>query len=949
MKKTVFILLFSLLPASGIVTGREKTDSPEQAAGTFVLTAESCRSLELRNIGPAVTPGRLSDIAIDPRNRSIWYVSFASSGLWKTTNRGITWTPIFDDSGSYSLGCLAIDPKDSDIIWLGTGENQGSRSASFGDGIYKSNDAGQTWKNMGLSQSEHIAKILIDPRNSNVIYVASQGPLWAPGGDRGLYKSTDAGDTWELILDISENTGITDIVLDPRDPDVIYAASYQRRRRVGRLVGGGPEAGIFKSEDGGENWTKLTNGIPTVDLGRIALALSPHNPDIVYALIVAAGDESGFFRSADRGQTWVRQNNYRVVDPQYYGELYPDPHKFERIYAADVRMHLTEDGGKTFNPCSWRTHVDNHALAFDPTDPDYLLLGNDGGLYETFDRGQSWRHFTNLPTIQYYRVGLDNAVPFYNVYGGSQDNGTHGGPSRTVNRVGIRTSDWHRLGGGDGMQPRVDPQNPDIVYHMIQNGVINRMDLHLGTNTNIRPRPGPNEPPVRWNWDTPFIISPHSNTRLYFAGSRLFRSEDRGDTWEPISPDLTRQIDRDTLPIMGKIWGPDAVTKHLFTTPFGIASAITESPVQENLLYVGTDDGLIQITKDGGKNWQKIERFPGVPDMTLVSDLFASTHNPDTVYAAFENHQRGDFRPYLLKSIDRGRTWTSIAGDLPDRHFVWSLVEDHVNSNLLFAGTEFGLYFTIDGGMHWTQLNGGVPVIAFRDLEIHKRENDLVCATFGRGFFILDDYSPLRGLNARTIAGEGTMLPSRDTYLFNELSHVYAASGNYTTPNPPFGDPLTYYLRDDLAAQNTETETQIVLTIADANGKNIRNITGPATAGLHRLDWDLRSEPARTAQQDRPTMQFNEEEQEEFEQDEPEPQSNDARELQRRTSNRSGTRRGRRGLRAGPLVAPGKFTVTLNKRVNETLTVLGEPQTFEVIPLPTSPASETVKINVKIE
>jgi photosystem II stability/assembly factor-like uncharacterized protein len=948
MKKFFPILLFPLLLIHNTTRGREQNQLTEQPAKTSGLTSELYQPLELRSLGPAVAGGRVSDIAIDPRNRNIWYVSFASSGLWKTTNRGITWTPIFDDGGSYSLGCLTIDPKDPNIVWLGTGENQASRSASFGDGVYKCTDAGRTWKNMGLPDSEHIAKILIDPRNSNIVYVASQGPLWSPGGDRGLYKSTDAGQTWESILTISENTGITDIAFDPRDPDVIYAASYQRRRNVGVLIGGGPEAGIFKTEDAGENWKKLTNGIPAGDLGRIALAVSPQNPDIVYALIVAAGDESGFFRSADRGQTWVRQNNYRVVDPQYYGEIYPDPHRFDCIYAADVRMHLTNDGGKTFEPVPWRTHVDNHALVFDPTDPDYLLLGNDGGLYETFDGGQNWRHFTNLPTVQYYRVGLDNAMPFYNVYGGSQDNGSHGGPSRTVNRVGIRTSEWYSVAGGDGMQPRVDPENPNIVYTTVQYGQLTRLDLSTGTNTRIMPTEDENEP-VRWHWNPPLIISPYSAARIYIAASRLFRSDDRGDNWTCISPDLTRQIDRDSLPVMGKVWGPDAITKNLFTSPFGVATAMSESPVQENLLYVGTDDGLIQVTEDGGKNWRKIESFPVVPEMTLVSDLFTSSHDRDTVYAAFENHKRGDFKPYLLKSMDRGRTWTSIAGDLPDRHFVWSIVEDHINSNLLFAGTEFGLFFSIDGGTHWTQLKGNVPVIAFRDLEIQKRENDLVCATFGRGFYILDDFSPLRGLNAETLAGEGTMLPMRHAYLFNELGYVRATEDNYTTPNPPFGALLTYYLPGDFSSQSSEAESGIVLTIADAAGKIIRKINGDATAGLHRTSWDLRSEPAQTEQQNPPIFQFEEQEEEEFELDEPEPQSSDTRELQGRTRGASGARRGRRGRPVGPLVEPGKFTVTLNKLVDGNLTPLGESQTFEVVPLPDSSSTKSVKINVRVE
>jgi photosystem II stability/assembly factor-like uncharacterized protein len=888
---TIFIIVLSF-SLSVLVLGQLTNSVSEN--WTKKLTSEFFNEVQLRSLGPTMSPGRVAEITMDPRNSNIWYLANASSGLWKTTNRGISWEPVFDTGGSSSLGYVIVDPRNSDVIWLGTGENSSNRSVGYGDGVYKSTDGGQTWEHMGLRESQHIGKILIDPRNSEVVYVAAEGPLWSDGGDRGLYKSIDGGKTWNAMLQISEKTGVTDIVLDPRDPDVIYASSYQRRRHVGLLIGGGPESAIYKSADGGKTWKKLTNGIPKVDKGRIALAVSPQNPDVVYAVIAAAGEESGFFRSANRGETWTRQSNYKVVDPQYYGEIYADPHQFDRIYSVDMRMHVSENGGKSFEPVSWPIHVDYHAMAFDPTDENHLLIGNDGGLYESYDHGQTWRHFTNLPTAQFYRVTVDNAWPFYNIYGGTQDNGSMGGPSRTVNRIGIRTSDWIETSGGDGMQSRVDPEDPTITYSMTQNGAINRLDLRMGTRVNIRPPRDENEPAIRWHWDSPFIISPHAPKRLYLAGSILYRSDNRGDSWQPVSPDLTRQLDRDKIPVMGKIWGDDAVQKNRFTSTLSVSTALAESPLQEGLLYIGTDDGLLQISEDGGKNWQKIERFPGIPAFTYVTDVCASRHNINTIYVTFNNFKQGDFKPYLLKSTDNGKNWVSIVGNLPEPHVLWSIVEDDVNQNLLFIGTEFGLFCTVDGGQHWFQLKGGVPTIPFRDLAIQYRESDLVAATFGRGFYVLDDYTALRFLNSETFAQEGSLFPPREAWVYTELSHVKAPFGNFTTPNPPFGAMLSYFLNGDHMQGDS---LEIKFSIKSTNGKTIRQITGPGTTGLHRIVWDLRGESPK----------------EEIE------------EGQRR-------RRGRRQL--GPLVEPGEYTITLTKIINEKAIVLGKPQTIKVKKLP---------------
>jgi len=902
MKRSLRIIciIAGLIPRSGLVWG-QSSDARGFAVGSSgkgidQLTAEHVREVTLRSLGPTIRPGRVADIAVDPRNRSVWYLANGSGGLWKTTNRGNDWKPVFDEGGSYSLGCVTIDPRNPDVVWLGTGENSSNRSVGYGDGVYRSTDGGQSWKKMGLHDSQHIGRIIVDPRDSDVVFVAAEGPLWSPGGDRGLFKTTNGGQTWKAVLEVSENTGVTSLDYDPRNPDVMYAASYQRRRHVGLLIGGGPESAIYKTSDGGKSWKKLTNGLPEADKGRIALAVSPQKPDVVYALVCAAGDQSGFFRSADCGETWTRQSGYEVVDPQYYGEIYPDPRQYDRVYAIDSTIHVTEDGGKKFQPVPWRIHVDNHAIVFDPADANHLLVGNDGGLYESYDHGETWRHFTNLPTSQFYRVAADNARPFYNVGGGTQDNGSMAGPSRTKYSVGIRASEWIQTGGGDGFQSRVDPEDENIIYSMSQDGDIIRLDKRTGISAGIRPTVAEGAPRPRWHWDTPYIISPHSSERLYLAGNRLYRSDDRGDHWRAVSDDLTRQLDCDNQLVMGQVWRADAVQKNRFTSTLSVGSALAESPLKEGLLYVGTDDGLLQVSQDGGENWRRIERFPGVPEQTSVSAICASQHDADTLYMAFNNYQRGDFKPYLLRSQDRGGTWKSIASNLPDRHVVWSIVEDHKQRNLLFAGTEFGLFFTVDGGLHWIQLKNGVPTSQFRDLAIQRREDDLVAATFGRGVYVLDDYTALRYLTPQTLAREASLLRPCAAVVYNELRHAVAAFGNFTTSNPPFGATLSYYLSERFTRDDNR---KVVLVIADAQGQPVRQITGPATPGLHRVQWDLRRSRESAGDKE---------------------------------SESRGGRSGRR-RQAGALVEPGSYTITLTKIVDGKETVLGETQTIRVKPL----------------
>jgi photosystem II stability/assembly factor-like uncharacterized protein len=769
---------------------------------------EIIQAMPFRNIGPAFMSGRIADIAIDPTDKSTWYVATASSNVWKTTNRGTTWQPIFDHYGAFSTGCITIDPKLPSTIWLGTGENQSQRSVGWGDGVYKSLDGGASWKNMGLKESEHIGEIAIHPKHSNIVFVAAQGPLWRPGGDRGLYRSKDGGGKWEKVIDISENTGISDVVIDPVNPEVIYAASYQRRRHVGILVAGGPESRIFKSTDGGNTWRILEKGLPSGEVGRIGIAISPHNHQIVYALVVASEDRGGFYRSDDSGESWKKMSDHMIVDPQYYGEIYPDPHRFDCVYVIDMMTHFTEDGGKTFQRLNRQyKHVDDHAVVFDPDDPDYLMIGCDGGIYESFDRATTWSYHDNLPITQFYRVGIDNAKPFYHVYGGTQDNSTLRGPAQNTSRQGITNRDWKLILGGDGFQARVDPEDPNIIYAQYQYAGIVRYDLRTGERVDIQPQPEIGDVPLRWHWDSPLIISPHNPRTLYFAAQRLFRSNDRGDSWVPVSDDLSRNENRNNRPVMGRIWSPEAVWKNVFTSPYGTIVSLAESTVEAGLIAVGTDDGLIQITQDGGATWERFDQFANVPAKSYVADLIFSKHDKNTLYAVFNNHKEGDFEPYILTSKDLGKSWQRINSGISKPHACWTILEDHVDPKLLFAGSEFGVYCSVDMGKNWHQMKGKLPTICVRDMEIHPEENDLVLATFGRGMWILDDYSALRKLT-NDVPEEGNVLfPISDAQMFIQRGDLgYSRKGVfghnfYSGNNPPEGAVARVYLKKDYPTQ----------------------------------------------------------------------------------------------------------------------------------------------------
>ena len=910
------------------------------AAETF--NSKDFEGLEFRGLGPAFASGRIGDIAVDPRNPSHYYVAVCSGGVWETHNAGVTFEPIFDDEGSYSIGCLAIAPSQPNTVWVGTGENNSQRSVSYGDGVYKSIDGGKNWENMGLERSLHVGKILVHPCDADVVYVAAMGPLWGPGGDRGLYKTTDGGQTWKLVLAIDEDTGVVDLAMDPRDPDVIYAASYQRRRHVWTLINGGPGSGIHKTTDGGQTWTeltagsawtKLTGGRPRVDLGRIGLAVSPANPDIVYAIVEAAQDKSGFFRSTDQGLNWSKMDGYVAGSPQYYNEIIADPVDPDRVYSMDTFMMVTENGGKDWGRVGWKgKHVDEHALWIDPTNTDHILTGNDGGLYETYDRGENWRFMTNLPVTQFYKVAVDYDEPFYNVYGGTQDNNTQGGPSRTIFSHGISNREWFMTLGGDGFEPAIDPTNPDIVYSQWQYGNLHRYDRQSGEILDIQPQPEEGEV-LKWNWDSPLIISPHDHQRLYYACQKVFCSEDMGYSWTRISKDLTRGIDRNRLEVMGRVWSVDAVAKNNSTSNYGSIVSLAESPVAEGVLYAGTDDGLIQVSRDGGVIWTKIESFKGAPDGCYVSDVEPSQHKASVVFACLDNHKQDDFRPYLLRSDNHGHNWSSISGDLPERGNVYSVVQDHVDPALLFVGTEFGVFFTRDGGNHWVQLDEGIPVSACRDLEIQRRENDLVVATFGRGFYVLDDYTPLRNLTPADLEIPAKIFPVREGLMFQVAAPLgyrdegFQGASFYTAANPPYGAVITYHLAKDLQnlekirrevekkkfeegqpvyypsweelrAEDREHDPAIILSITDPQGKVVRRLTGPTKKGFHRVAWDFHYPPT------------------------------DPVELAQ-----GGPRAPWDDPPLGPLAIPGTYQVSLAKRERGVDTPLAGPAAFQIRPL----------------
>lgn len=930
MKKFGSLLFVLLILVSSMDAQRRRNQATTAPSSPF--KEEHFKNFKFRNIGPAFMSGRIGDIAIHPEDESVWYVAVGSGGVWKTVNAGVTFEPIFDDQSVYSIGCVSIDPSNPNVVWVGTGENVGGRHIGFGDGIYKSEDGGATWTNMGLKNSNHISEIHIHPENSNIIRVASQGPLWYSGGDRGFFLSTDGGKTWKKTLGDDEYTGVTDIAIDPRNPDWIYAATWQHHRTVAALMSGGPETKIHVSADGGENWKELKNGLPKGSMGKIGLAISPINPDVVYAAIELNRRTGGVYRSEDRGASWEKMSDAvaGATGPHYYQELYASPHKFDRLYLVDNWMQISEDGGKTFTRLNRDDkHGDNHAIAFKASDPNYLLVGTDGGVYESFDLGANWRYMDNLPVTQFYKLAVDDSEPFYQIYGGTQDNSTQGGPSRTDNLHGIRNADWKVVLNWDGHQPATEPGNPDIIYAERQQGNLSRIDMITGEPTDIQPQPSKDEPAERFNWDAPILVSPHSPSTIFFGSQRVWMSENRGDTWKAISNDLTKNEERVQLPIMGGQQSWDSPWDVLAMSNYNTITSLSESPVKQGLIYAGTDDGILQVTENGGDSWRRINvSAMGVPANAFINDVKADMFDENTVYVSLDNHKYGDFKPYLVKSSDKGASWQRITNGLGNKNLVWRLVQDHVNKNLMFLATEFGVYFTINGGSNWTELSGGVPTISFRDLAIQKRENDLVAASFGRGFFVLDDYTPLREISSGTLGQDGALFTPRKAWWYVPRSVLdfddkkgSQGTQHFVAPNPDFGAVFTYYLKEDILSakdqrkekenplkeagrnipfpgwdaleeENTEKGPFVFIEIKNAQGEIINRVSVEGKKGFNRAAWNLRYA------------------------------SSNAIRLDTKEEDVSGL-----------MVSPGNYTGTLYKQVMGTITQLGESVTFEVTPL----------------
>jgi photosystem II stability/assembly factor-like uncharacterized protein len=894
------------------------------------------KNFRWRSIGPASMGGRIDDIAVVESTPYTYYLATATGGLWKTNNNGTTWEPLFDTYSVASIGDVAVSQSNPNLVWVGTGEPNNRQSSSFGDGIYKSTDAGQTFTHMGLKETQTIARVVIDPKNDNIVYVAALGHLFGPNPERGVYKTTDGGQTWANVKFVNEDTGITDLVIDPADSNILYAASYQRRRTPWGFNGGGPGSGLWKTTDAGKNWTKLEGGgLPGGLMGRIGLDVSRSNPNVVYAQIelgASGGPGAGFgpggpggagpggggggqgagrgqqerppdptrsgvWRSSDKGKTWQFMSNENNR-PMYYSQIRVDPNNENIVYTGGLNFSQSTDGGKTFRSLQQGLgHVDNHAIWINPKDGKHLLVGNDGGINVSYDQGATWDYINTMALAQFYHVGVDMRKPYY-VCGGLQDNGSWCAPSQTRSGAGITNADWYRIGGGDGFYVQIDPTDHTTIYVESQDGNIQRLDLKTGRSISIRPRPpqaprgagpGAQQPPsgqeeqqppsgpgaqqpaggpgaqqpaggpgqfgrgggppnvipptppgepYRFNWNTPIHLSPHNPRTVYVGGNRLFKSVDRGDTWTA-TPDLTRQIDRNKLSIMGVPGDQPMASKNDGVGNFSQIVTVAESPVVPGLIWVGTSDGMVQLSRDGGATWTNVTgNVPGLDQKFYVSRVEPSRFDGATCYISLDGHRSDDHKPYVFVTRDYGKTWTSLVNNLPMGN-VNTIKEDPKNKNLLYVGTEYAFFVSLNGGAEWKRFMNGLPTVRIDDVIVHPRENDLVLATHGRGAWIMDDITPLQQLADKVLAADVHLFevrPGTQWLQDTTLSRVMGGAKHFRGANPPPGTAISYYLK-------SAPSGEVKITISDITGKVLRNLTGTKEVGLNRVQWNLRGDP----------------------------------------------------------------------------------------------------------
>jgi photosystem II stability/assembly factor-like uncharacterized protein len=826
------------------------------------------KSLEFREIGPAVMGGRIDDFAVVESNPNIVYVGIASGGVWKTTNNGTTWEPVFDKEGVSTIGDIAIAPSDPSVVWVGSGEPNNRQSSSWGDGAYKSIDGGKTWKNMGLEKTHHIGRIVIHPRNPDVVYVAALGHLWGPNPERGVYKTTDGGKTWSQVLKINDDTGVSDIAMDPQSPDILYAAAYERRRTPFGFNGGGPDSAIYKTTDGGATWKKLTKGLPYEnggDTGRIGLEVYRKDPNIVYAIV--QHEKGGTFRSEDKGETWKKMGD-TDPRPSYYSQIRVDPNNDLRIWELGAPMYYSEDGGKTFTTQRVHgIHGDYHAMWIDPADSNHMITGSDGGIHWSYDAGKTWDFLNTIAIGQFYEIALDNENP-YHICGGLQDNGSWCGPSQTLTRDGIANEDWQLIHGGDGFYAAIDNVEPWIVYTESQDGFIARRDLRTGQQRSIRPEARVGEPHYRFQWNSPVAISVHDHTTVYYGGNYLFKSTDRGDTWTRLGGDLTTGVDRNKLQIFGKTPDKTTLSRHDGVQDYPTITTLSESPLTANVLWVGTDDGNVQVTRDGGKTWKNVAaKVPGVPKGTYVSRVVASKTAEGAAFVTFDGHRSNDYNVYIFSTSDYGESWKAIRNGIPDSAGTVHVLREHPrNTNLLFAGTEFGLWVSWDRGANWTALKNNFPTVPVDDIEIQARENDLVLATHGRSIWIFDDLTPIEKMDAKVESSALTFFPPRTANTWSLRQRRWSAGQQmFTAKNPAYGALLSYYLKEAVPAEapkrdkkegaaeqakpemksdaGEKKEGKVKITVLDKESKTVREFDGPGAAGVNRTNWDLRSNP----------------------------------------------------------------------------------------------------------